>query len=210
MLMSDLRRDYFVTRLLSLTPADAQQLDALLAEVEETALEQFAREGVAREQVRLRRYGNLRYVNQEHGVEVPLPAGEIRARAVDEIADRFHSSYEREYTYRLEAPVELVGVHLVALAEVGKLKPEPQPVTGRRLQDALKGRRIVDYALEGLRETRIYAGELLEPGMQLEGPAIIETTGATTVLHPLNELTVDDYGNLVISITPTVPDGGDQ
>jgi hypothetical protein len=30
------------------------------------------------------------------------------------------------------------------------------------------------------------------------------------VLHPLNELTVDDYGNLVISITPTAPDGGDQ
>jgi N-methylhydantoinase A len=78
------------------------------------------------------------------------------------------------------------------------------------VEDALKGRRIVDYALEGLHETRIYAGELLEPGMQLEGPAIIETTGATTVLHPLNELTVDDYGNLVISITPTVPDGGDQ
>jgi len=200
MLMSDLRRDYFVTRLLSLTHADAPQLDALLAEVEATALEQFAREGVAREQVRLRRYGNLRYVNQEHGVEVPLPAGEIRARAVDEIADRFHSSYEREYTYRLEAPVELVGVHLVALAEVGKLKPAPQPVTGRGVEDALKGRRIVDYALEGLHETRIYAGELLEPGMQLEGPAIIETTGATTVLHPLNELTVDDYGNLVITL----------
>jgi N-methylhydantoinase A len=200
MLMSDLRRDYFVTRLLSLTHADAQQLDALVADVEATALEQFAREGVARDQVRLLRFGNLRYVNQEHGVEVSLPAGEIGAPAVDEIAGTFHRSYEREYTYRLEAPVELVGVHIVALAEVGKLKPEPQPVTGRRVEDALKGRRIVDYALEGLHDTAIYAGELLEPGMHLEGPAIVETTGSTTVLHPLNELTVDDFGNLVITL----------
>ena len=30
------------------------------------------------------------------------------------IADAFHAAYEREYTYRLDAPVEMVGIHLVA------------------------------------------------------------------------------------------------
>jgi N-methylhydantoinase A len=207
MLMSDLRRDYFVTRLLTLTDENAGRLGALLDEMTEVALAQYAREGLSRAQVRFLRYGKLRYENQEHGVEVQLPDGDIDARAVDEIADRFHDAYEREYTYRLPAPVEFVGAHLVALAEVGKLAPEPLPATGRRLADALKGRRAVDYATEGVHEADIYVGELLEPGMSFDGPAIVETRGTTVVVHPGNELTVDDYGNMIIAISL---ENGDQ
>ena len=77
MLMSDLRRDYFVTRLLRVSEADAPKLDALLGEVASEAREEFAREGIPREQVRFLRYGNLRYENQEHSVEVLLPEGTI-------------------------------------------------------------------------------------------------------------------------------------
>ena len=200
MLMSDVRRDYFVTRLEGLNPDNARRLDALLREMEGAALEQFARDGIAPEQVRFIRYGNLRYENQEHGVEVLLPEGEIDAAAVGEIAEAFHGSYEREYTYRLDAPVEFVGAHVVALAAVGKLAPVPLPTTGRRLADAHKGTRSVDYATEGIHEADIYAGELLEPGMTFDGPAIVETKATTVVVHRRNEVTVDDYGNLIISI----------
>lgn len=207
MLMSDLRRDYFVTRLLGLTAENADRLGALLDEVTGAALDQFAREGLPRERVRFLRYGKLRYENQEHGVEVPLPEGTIDAAAVDAIAERFHDSYEREYTYRLDAPIELVGAHVVAIAEVGKLSPAPLPRTGRRLEETLKGRRLVDYATDGVHEARVFVGELLEPGMGFAGPAIVETKGTTVVVHPGDELVVDEYGNLVISITPDDEDG---
>jgi N-methylhydantoinase A len=200
MLMSDLRRDYFVTRLTTLNADNAPRLDELLDETARTALEQFAREGIAAEQVTFLRYGNLRYENQEHGVEVPLPAGKIDPAAVGEIADTFHSSYEREYTYRLDASIEFVGAHVVAIAEVGKLAPTPLPTTGLQLGDALKGRRPVDYATEGVHEADIYGGELLEPGMSFDGPAIVETKGSTVVVDPGNELTVDEYGNLLVFI----------
>ncbi len=210
MLMSDLRRDYFVTRLLTLTSENAGRLGALLDEVRDAALEQYAREGVSREQVRFLRYGKLRYENQEHGVEVLLPDGEVGEAAIEEIADRFHGSYEREYTYRLDAPVEFVGAHVVAIAEVGKLAPQPLPTTGRRLTDAVKGRRMVDYATEGAHEADIYVGELLEPGMSFDGPAIVETRGSSVVVHPGNELAVDDYGNMIISIALDGNGDGDR
>ena len=200
MLMSDLRRDYFVTRLLTLVGENAPQLGALVAEVAENALARFVGEGIEPSRVRFIRYGNLRYENQEHGVEVMLPEGEIDGPAVAEIADRFHAAYEREYTYRLDAPVELVGIHVVAIAEVGKLEPAPLPRTGRRLADARKGKRPVDYATEGIHEAAIYAGGLLEPGAAFDGPAIVETSGSTIVVHPGDQATLDDYGNLVISV----------
>ncbi len=204
MLMSDLRRDYFVTRLIPLEPENAGRVDALLREVETGALEQFAREGVAGERVRFLRYGKLRYENQEHGVEVLLPDGGVDADAVARTAETFHAAYEREYTYRLDAPVELVGVHVVAIAEVGKLEPVPLPRSGRSLADVRKGRRRVDYATEGVHEADIYVGELLEPGMRFDGPAVVETRGTTIVVHPGNEAAVDEYGNVIVTL------GGDE
>jgi N-methylhydantoinase A len=83
----------------------------------------------------------------------------------------------------------------------------PLPTTGRPLGDALKGRRSVDYATEGIHEADVYDGDLLEPGMGFGGPAIVETKGSTVVVHPGNELSVDAYGNLIISIAL---DGGED
>jgi N-methylhydantoinase A len=200
MLMSDLRRDYLVTRLMTLGRDNAPRIDALQREIEALAVTQFGHERIAPEQVRFLRYGKLRYENQEHGVEVPLPGGEIDAGAVEGIADLFHRTYEREYTYRLDAPIEFVGAHVVAIAEVGKLEPAPLPPTGRRLDEALKGRRAVDYATEGVHEADIYVGEMLEPEMTFEGPAIVESRSSTVVVHPGNELAVDGYGNITIEV----------
>ncbi len=200
MLMSDLRRDYFLTRLLRVSEADAPKLDALLGEVASEAREEFAREGIPPEQVRFLRYGNLRYENQEHSVEVLLPEGTIDGASQAELADTFHRAYEHEYTYRLAAPIEFVSLHLVAVAEVGRLTPAPLPVTGGRVEDARKEVRVVDYAASGVHDASIYDGELLGPGQRFAGPAIVETKGSTTVVHPGNTVDVDDYGNLVISI----------
>jgi N-methylhydantoinase A len=200
MLMSDLRRDYFVTRLTTLTADGAGTVDGWVREVEADAAEQFGQEGVPREQVRLARFGRLRYENQEHSVEVELPRGEITSAAVTEIVNRFHGAYEREYTYRLDAPVELVGVHVVASAEVGKLTPEALPVTGTQLASAHKGRREVDYELQGVHTADLYDGAGLEPGMAFDGPAIVESSGTTVVVRPGDRARMDDYGNLHIDL----------
>ena len=80
------------------------------------------------------------------------------------------------------------------------LTPAPLPVGGRSLDEARKGTRSVDYATEGVHEAAVYAGELLEPSMRFDGPAVVETKGTTVVVHPGNELAVDDYGNLVITL----------
>jgi N-methylhydantoinase A len=202
MLMSDLRRDYFVTRLATLTPERAETVQGWLREVEEDATEQFAGEGVARDDVRLLRFGRLRYENQEHSVEVELPDRDITADMVEEIVERFHEAYEHEYTYRLDAPVELVGVHVVASAEVGKLVPEELPVTGADVASAQRGVREVDYALEGVEAADIYDGAALEPAMAFTGPAIVESSGTTVVVRPGDRVRMDEYGNLHIDLEP--------
>ncbi|WP_159587252.1 hydantoinase/oxoprolinase family protein [Chelativorans xinjiangense] len=200
MMMSDLRRDYFVTRLADLKPGAAEGIEGVFAETEARAIRQFEAEGIDASKVKFLRYGKFRYQNQEHTTEVLLDSGKITDDRLPAIEAAFHETYEREYTYRLDAPVEMVGIHLVASAEVGKLTMTRREPTGAAADAVLKGRRKVDYALEGIHEAAIYDGEKLEPGMKFTGPAIVEDPGSTIVVHPGNAVEVDGYGNIRIEL----------
>jgi N-methylhydantoinase A len=204
MMMSDLRRDYFVTRLIETGggggAAVAAALSALIEEAATRARAQFLAEAIAEDRIKLTPFLKCRYQNQEHSVEVGLAYGPIAAQTVADVISRFHAIYEREYTYRLDAPVEVVGLHLVASAEVGKLRLAPLPKSGTPLEAARKGRRLVDYATEGVHQADIYDAEKLEPGMTFPGPAVVEDPATTVVVHPGQNVAIDAYGNIHIEM----------
>ena len=200
MMMSDLRRDHFVTHLVDLAEGAASDIESVFSSVELQAIEQFQSEGIDKKSIKFIRYGNFRYKNQEHTTEVRLSDGPISDKQIGLIEDEFHNTYEREYTYRLDTSVELVGIHVVATSEVGKLTMQKRPDQGIKEAEARKGAREVDYALEGVHEATLYNGEKLLPGMEFNGPAIIEDSGATTVIHPGNRVRVDGYTNIHIEI----------
>ena len=200
MMMSDLRRDHFVTHLVDLTEGAASDIESVFSSVELQAIEQFQTEGIDKKSIKFIRYGNFRYKNQEHTTEVRLSDGPISDKQIGLIEDEFHNTYEREYTYRLDTSVELVGIHVVATSEVGKLTMQKRPDQGIKEAEARKGAREVDYALEGVHKATLYNGEKLLPGMEFNGPAIIEDSGATTVIHPGNRVRIDGYTNIHIEI----------
>lgn len=199
MMMSDLRRDYFATQLMDLTDGAGARIEGIFAQTEAEARATFEAEGVAADKISFLRYGKFRYQNQEHTTEVPL-TGAITDASLNQIAQEFHAIYEKEYTYRLDAPVEMVGIHLVARAEVGKLTMAPAELGPPDAQGAIKATRAVDYALEGVHEAAIYDGDALRPGMSFTGPAIIEDSGSTVVIHPGNRVSVDAYANIHIEL----------
>jgi len=200
MMMSDLRRDFFITHLMDIAPGAASEIETVFSKTEKQAREQFEAEGVAPEDVSFLRFGKFRYQNQEHTTEVLLEPGEITEARLVPIEASFHDTYEREYTYRLNTPVEMVGIHLVASAEVGKLAIAKRDATGKKIDAAIKGVRKVDYALDGVHEATIYDGAGLESGMRFSGPAVVEDPGTTVVVHPDNAAEVDGYGNLHIHL----------
>jgi N-methylhydantoinase A len=199
MLLSDLRRDYLQTRIVELTePERAEQLNDTFAALEETAYQEYEAENIDRSRVRFLRYGRFRYQNQEHSTEIDLAGGTISPDQMADILEHFHTNYEREYTYRLDAPVELVTYHLIALAEVDKLKPEKQPTDNGQAEEAVKGQREVDFLGAGIHQATLYDGNALAPGMNFAGPAIIEEAEATVVIPPDMPCHIDEYGNYQI------------
>lgn len=199
MLLSDLRRDYLQTQIVELSKdRAAAEINETLLKLEKKALKEYADEQIDTNRVHFIRLGRCRYQNQEHFVEINLPDGEINEEKLKAILESFHEDYEREYTYRLNAPVELICYHLIAIAEVDKLQPQKGKTSGKKVEDAIKEKRNVDFIEHGIHLATIYASEGLEPGMKLVGPAIIEDAGTTIVIPPDLPCQIDDYGNFHI------------
>lgn len=200
MVMSDLRRDYFKTFLCDLDSDAPKLLGDAFGLIEQQALAQFDAEGFETGHVEFVRFARFRYRNQEHSSEVLLPGEGVTAGNLAAVRENFETNYEREYTYRLKTAVEVVGLHLVGKAEVGKLALIEKRGEGMTIESAAKGHRMVDFDLDGRHDATIYNGALLEPGMAFGGPAIIEESGATTVVRPGDKASIDRYGNVILHI----------
>ncbi|MEC8943843.1 MAG: hydantoinase/oxoprolinase family protein [Acidobacteriota bacterium] len=195
MLVTDLRRDHMRTRVMTLDADSAEAIEKTFVDLIARAVDELTADGVERDRMSLERRIGLRYKGQEHTVEVEFQADGIAA-----IAERFHQEHERVYTYRLDAAIECVDLHLVARGLMPRPEPVKSPVIGRSVDDALIGTRRVDFGEHGAAEADIYERILLEPSMVIDGPAIIEEPTFTFVLPPGRALRVDDYANLHVSL----------
>jgi N-methylhydantoinase A len=113
---------------------------------------------------------------------------------------RFDTLHEQSSGHKAETePVELVSLRLVSLGLVPQAKLSPGKVTGRKVEAAKTGERDVFFGKEhGILTTAIYNREPLEPGHNILGPAIVEQLDTTTVIHPEQEASVDEYRNIII------------
>lgn len=198
MMMSDIRRDRLMTYLCAFDSSKVTAINEQIQQLKNELHDSFIEENMPQERISYQVFGKFRYQNQEHSIEVPMPI-ELVANEVASVTELFQQMYEKEYTYRLDSAVELVGLHLVGQAEISKIKLSKKKPSGRFLSEAIKGERLVDYALEGAHKAVIYNGDLFEPNMSFSGPAIIEQTGTTIVVHPNQEVSIDDYLNIIIT-----------
>ena len=110
---------------------------------------------------------------------------------LEDLADSMNAALERlgHPTHPLPAFRQFVGdgIHVFAARAHPDESPEP----------AAKGVRDV-YITGRLRRTSIYDRELLEPGNQIEGPAVIEQKDSTTLLPPGSRGRIDGYRNIII------------
>ncbi len=199
MMTSDIRRDRIQTHLAAWQAGSIDSIQHTSQKLHHEMKEMFIEEQFDAEKIHFQLYGRFRYENQEHAIEVALPSS-LDPTDIALIKKTFHEQYEKEYTYRLNANIELIGLHLVGTVDIGKIKLSKAHTSGRTLTECIKGERTVDFALDGIHTTTLYNGDLLEPNMHFSGPAIIEQTSTTVVIHPNQHAHVDEYGNLIIQL----------
>jgi N-methylhydantoinase A len=192
-LISDLRRDYARTRTTIISSAAYESLDAVFAELETKARQDMLDEGVEAARIVLKRSAGMRYLGQSWELLVELPDG---IASVAEMEAAFAEVHDRRFGHRSGGAVEIVNFRVTALGVVDK--PElPVWTEGGPAAQALSGAREVWFDGVSL-DTPIYQRARLAAGVTLQGPAIIDESGSTTLLPPGWGLRVLDHGDMLL------------
>ncbi len=188
----------YMTRLRN---ADWNTVEQLYSDLEKQAIVDLAGAGVRLEQVRFRRWAEMRLEGQYHELEIALPDTTLQAGSVPEIEAAFEREYVKRYGRMLEnLPIETLQWRLTATGPESTVQIHRRALTTKTAAAAIKGTRQVYFPDGGFRETSIYDREHLLPGMQFEGPAILEEREATAVVWPGNLARVDEYGSIILQM----------
>ncbi|TXE20326.1 hydantoinase/oxoprolinase family protein [Psychroserpens burtonensis] len=199
MLMSDIRRDYIRTNVITLLDSQKAIIETEFKNIEHQAITSFKLDGYTLDDIKFTYYADLRYAGQEHYVKVLLEDFS-ESMPLETIISHFHKEHKKHYSFQLEAPVELVNFHLVAEVAVEKPDFPTLQKTGKKVEDAIFDTRKVDFDDLGIQSTKFYHRHLLEPDMTISGPAIIAEKDTTTVVTPVHKLNIDIYGNLILTL----------
>ncbi len=140
----------------------------------------------------------MRFKGQRHSIKIDLQERDT----IQEIRSRYFSGYRMRYGFLDEsAPVELVSIRVTGIAVTQKpdvtrlYQAAPAPVA------PAPAYRDVYFGEAGTRvRTPIHSRASLPLGTKIEGPAVVEEFGATTVIGPGDHLTVGELGELLIDV----------
>ena len=198
MLAGELRADAVRTAVGPLAGAD---VPAWFAPVESAARREL---GPYARGASIRRYAELRYQGQEHALEVPLagPGGQDRGSA--ELRAAFEQRSLEAYSFRLDAPLEVVSLRVSATAPgdaaIGWQGQDDGEDGGGRPSGSWRLVDLDPYG-HGVR-TRLIRRPAMAGGRQINGPCVVEEPAATTLVLPGQAVRADELGNLVIEEQP--------
>jgi N-methylhydantoinase A len=197
LLAVDWRTDHIATRVTHEDALDPHQLERTYGQLERDAVETLRRDGIDATNIRLVREADVRYVGQSMEVRVQASGGAIDAAFAPALVDAFHAAHEKAfgYSYRGKQKVEVVNYCVSGFGLIDRPQLPQLAATGAAA--AAQSRRKV-YFGGAFVDTPIYARSALPAGARIDGPAVIEEFGSTTVAFPGQTLTVDPHGIMIV------------
>ena len=172
------------------------ELSTVWDELTEAAVNEMIADGHARDKIRTTPFLMMRYTGQLEDVEVVAPVSSARTAAdMRKVLDEFEEVYAK-VNHRVsrygEAGISITELGLIATAD--KVKPVlvKRPLGKSDPSVAHKGVREA-YLGGRWHKANLYEMDLLEPGHEIVGPAIVEHPATTLIVHPEDRVFVDEW-----------------
>ena len=193
LLVADVRHDEVRTRVTRTAELELAELQRLFGELTARARARLAEDGFAPAAMRVQASLDMRYVGQAFELAVPFDAGLAAMKDVDRA---FYTAHEARYAHATPDPVEIVSLRVSAYG-VGAKPSLPHATKDGSVPAARLTERAVLFDAVPT-ATAVYARDRLPSGAALEGPALIEEAGTTTVVPPGFRAGVDAHANLIL------------
>jgi N-methylhydantoinase A len=195
-LLVDVRHDLSTMFLGQVDAVDEEDLEREFASLEAEGRTLLSHEGVAGDQMEIRRLLDLRYLGQWRSLSVPVGSPIDLAAAVEQ----FHAEHEREHNYRRDdAPVEVYRLNVRAIGLTPKPELARHPLDGAAPSPAATRPVFFSEAKEWL-ETPVYDRELLPAGAAIHGPVVVEQLDSTVLIPPGVKAEIDEWLNIRMHI----------
>jgi N-methylhydantoinase A len=196
LLAVDWRTDRIITRVMPEEALELATIASLYADLQREAVHSLERDGIDPARIRVAREADIRYAGQSMEVRVAAPAGAVDAAFLAALIDAFHAAHLRTfgYNYAGEQKIELVNLCVSAFGLIERPRMPRLDLDG---QPTPRSVRPV-YFDGAFRDTPVYDRAVLPGGFQLDGPAVVEEFGSTTVVFPCQRLEVDPHGILIV------------
>jgi len=192
--MADARVDRYRTVQLNSRFFDRDRaVSAMAALVAETKAELVAQ---GHHEVMISRSIEMRYLGQNYELEIPIDVDGFSDAEITGLFDAFHAQHESRFGFRLDDHMEIVNFLITGIARTGEME-FPTISNAQRQAEPVSKRAV--WFNRGWVETPVYTRAKLASGYAIHGPALVEESASVTVLDPGKSLTVDRYGNLLIS-----------
>ncbi|MWV38512.1 hydantoinase/oxoprolinase family protein [Natrialba sp. INN-245] len=193
MMMSDVVYDFSQTNIDLLQNTDVEGLDREFGALEDEAESRLEKEGFDADEIELERSVELRYLGQEHTVEVDIE----EINSIDNLREKFEAGHDARYGHRMDDPAEVVHLRVRAVGRNNKPSLEQLP-KDEKPADPVEVREAYCFSNERFVEFEVYERELLSRNQVIDGPAIIQEPTTTMVFHSDQQATIDEYGHVII------------
>ena len=149
------------------------------------------------ENIEVYRSLEARYLGQNHELELSFPANDFNHDTVRNLWHRFHEEHTNRFGFCIPGEtIETVTLKVVAVSVLKK------PIV-RELPSQIgiaepREQRQIRFE-EGWIEVPVYDRDIFGCGCRITGPAVIEENASCTVVSADRCVTVDSFGNLIIS-----------
>jgi N-methylhydantoinase A len=140
----------------------------------------------------------MRYVGQNYELALPFEGEKFDSKWAARLVDAFHNNHE--FNYGFASPEQSIQVVNLIVTAVAKLDVPDLPLAAHGNEVAASGFRNVLFLGMTRHRSPIFRREYLVVGQKITGPAVIEQLDTTTVVFPGDSCTVDQWGNLIMSI----------
>jgi len=140
-----------------------------------------------------------RYFGQNYELSLSIDLSKNNKKIINEIKQEFHK--EHELNYGFASDTESIQIVNLAVKALGNLETPSLPkVSKEKVKEPIGFRKTI-FELDKRYKTPIFNRRKLVANQQIIGPALIEQMDTTTIIFPNDSCVVDEWGNLIISVS---------